>query len=101
MKLQEYFDQQKNNSLSDIQKIDVYHSIIDKKMKQSFNRKRSFLHVKSFVYTSFLLFFIVGFYGMYFFQDSDVLDMDGYIINSLSNSNLVQADFIAKVVDFN
>jgi hypothetical protein len=99
MKLQEYFNQQRNHGLSDIQKIDVYHTIMDKNMKKSFNRKKSFLHIKAFVYSSFLLFFLIGFYGMYFFQQ-DIEENDWYILSRLSPSNLAQADFVAKIVDF-
>ncbi len=101
MKLQEYFTQQKSHWLSDVQRIEIYQMIMEKNMKKSFQRKRSFLHIKSFVYTSFLLFFIVGFYWMYFFQEEDISDMNSYLISSLSNTNVAQADFIAKIVDFN
>lgn len=100
MKLQEYFNQKKDHWLSDIQKMDVYYSVMDKNMKKSFQRKRSFLHVKSFVYTSFLFFFLVGFYGMYIFQ-WPILEDDGYMLSRLADTNVVQADFIAKIVDFN
>lgn len=100
MKLQEYFNQQKDQWLSDIQKMDVYYAIMDKNMKKSFQMKRSFLHVKTFVYTSFLLFFLVGFYGMYFFQQPSE-DSEGYMLSRLANTNVVQADFVAKIVDFN
>jgi len=69
-------------------------------MKKSFQRKRSFLHVKSFVYTSFLLFFLVGFYGMYLFQPSTPEDSEWYMLSQLANTNVAQADFVAKIVDF-
>lgn len=101
MKLQEYFNQKKDHWLSDIEKMDVYYAIMDKNMKKSFQRKRSFLHVKSFVYTSFLFFFLVGFYGMYLFQWPSLDDSEGYILSRLANTNVVQADFVAKIVDFN
>lgn len=99
MKLQEYFNQKKDQWLSDIQKMDVYYAIMDKNMKKSFQRKRSFLHVKSFVYTSFLLFFLVGFYGMYLFQEPSE-DSEWYLLSRLANTNVAQADFVAKIVDF-
>lgn len=101
MKLQEYFNQKKSHWLSDIEKMDVYYAIMDKNMKKSFQRKRSFLHVKSFVYTSFLFFFLVSFYGMYLFQGPSLDDSEGYILSRLANTNVVQADFVAKIVDFN
>jgi hypothetical protein len=100
MKLQEYFNQQKVHSLSDVQKMNVYYSVMDKNMKKSFQRKRSLLHVKTFVYTSFLLFFLVGFYGMYLFQQPTLEDGEAYLLSRLSNTNVAQADFVAKIVDF-
>lgn len=100
MKLQEYFDQHKDHNLSDIQKMDIYRSVMEKNMKKSFQRKRSLLHVKSFVYSSFLLFFLIGFYGMYIFQQPTNDDTEGYMLSRLSNTNVAQADFIAKIVDF-
>lgn len=68
-------------------------------MKKSFQRKRSFLHVKSFVYSCFIVFALVGFYGMYFFQQSNPLESQDIAFNQPSN-NVAQADFIAKIVDF-
>lgn len=69
-------------------------------MKKSFQKKRSFLHIKSFVYTSFLFFFFVWFYGIYLFQ-WPAFDDEWYMLNRLENPNVVQADFVAKIVDFN
>lgn len=100
MKLQEYFNQQKVHSLSDVQKMNVYYSVMDKNMKKSFQRKRSLLHVKTFVYTTFLLFFLVGFYGIYLFQQPTLEDGEAYLLSRLSNTNVAQADFVAKIVDF-
>jgi hypothetical protein len=100
MQLKEYFKQQQEIACSDIQKLDLYQNVLLKNMKSSLHRKRSVLHVKSFVYSFFILFVLVGFYGMYFFDTNTVDDQSG-IITLNQNTNLAQADYIAKIVDFN
>jgi len=43
----------------------------------------------------------MGFYWMYFSQNNTSLDMEWIIFNQSSNNNTAQADYIAKIVDFN
>ncbi len=101
MKLQEYFNQEKSHGLSDAEKMSVYYSVMEKNLQKTYKVKRSFLHVKSLVYGSFLFFILVGFYGMYLFQWPMIED-EWYLLSRLSdNANVAQADFVAKVVDFN
>lgn len=99
MKLQEYFTHQQDISLSEADKLDIYHSIMDKKTKKSFLAKRSLLHIKTFTYSSFVVALLFGFYGIYFFQNQ-TLDWDAVIFNAGWERSLVQAGYIAKVVDF-
>ena len=99
MKLQEYFTHQQDIHLSEAEKLDIYHSIMDKKAKKSFLTKRSILHIKTFTYSSFVVALLFGFYGIYFFQNQS-LDGDAIIFNTGSERSLVQAGYIAKVVDF-
>lgn len=99
MKLQEYFTEQQNIYLSEAEKLDIYHSIMDKKAKKSFLTKRSLLHIKTFTYSSFMVILLFGFYGVYFFQNQS-LNGDGVVFNAGSERSLVQAGYIAKVVDF-
>lgn len=67
-----------------------------KKMKTHFHKKRSLLHVKSFVYSLVAMFFLFSFYGTYFFTDR-YTEYEGLI---MWPENAVQADYIAKVVEF-
>jgi len=101
MKLQEYFTHQQDIHLSEAEKLDMYHIIMDKQTKRSFLSKRSVLHVKTFTYTSFIVVLLFGFYGMYFFQQNQSLDGDGVFLSSNTDGkSIAQADYIAKVVDF-
>jgi len=101
MKLQEYFNHQQDIHLSEAEKLDMYHSIMDKQVKRSFLTKRSVLHVKTFTYTSFIVVLLFGFYGMYFFQQNQSLDGDGVFLSSINDGqSIAQAGYIAKVVDF-
>ena len=72
---------------------------MDKQTKRSFLTKRSVLHVKTFTYTSFIVALLFGFYGVYFFQQQQSLDGESMIF-SATDTNVVEAWYIAKVVDF-
>jgi hypothetical protein len=85
MKLQEYFNHQQDIHLSEAEKLDMYHSIMDKQAKRSFLTKRSVLHVKTFTYTSFIVVLLFGFYGMYFFQQNQSLNGDGVFLSSVND----------------
>ena len=69
MNIKDYFNQQKDTHISDAQKMNVYQDFMVKKMKGHFHKKRSLLHVKSFVYSLAVMFFLFSFYGTYFFTD--------------------------------
>ncbi|MEI6425733.1 MAG: hypothetical protein WCO66_00090 [Candidatus Absconditabacteria bacterium] len=98
MKLQEYFTHQQDIHLSEAEKLDMYHAIMDKQTKRSFLTKRSVLHVKTFTYSSFIVVLLFGFYGMYFFQQNQSMEGDGVFLSPAGTQ--VQAGYIAKVVDF-
>jgi hypothetical protein len=100
MKLQEYFTHQQNLQLSEVEKLDMYRNIMDKQVKRSFLTRRSVLHVKTFTYTSFIIVLLFGFYGVYFFQQTQSLNGDGVLLTPAGSKSIVQADYIAKVVDF-
>lgn len=97
MNLKDYFHQQKEIHMSDTDKLNLYQDFMLKDMKSHFARKRSFLHIKSFVYSIVVMFFLFSFYGVYFFTDR-YNEYEGLIMNP---DNSVQASYIAKVVDFN
>ena len=78
----------------------MYRNIMDKQVKRSFLTRRSVLHVKTFTYTSFIIVLLFGFYGVYFFQQTQSLNGDGVLLTPAGSKSLVQADYVAKVVDF-
>jgi len=101
MKLQDYFDKQKTTYISEVDKFQLYEQIITKKTQKSFSRKRSFLHIKSFAYTSFAVIFIIGIYGSWFINTNTNIDNNGFVVQRSPIIKNVQAVYVAKVVDFN
>jgi len=97
MKLNDYFQAQKNHILTDVDKLELYQKFLYKRTTKSPIKRFSFVHAKSFVYTMVVGILIVGVYGMYFLNGS--IDTPRFSIHS--NVNTVQADYIAKVIDFN
>ncbi|MEI7563141.1 MAG: hypothetical protein WCJ39_05765 [bacterium] len=98
MKLNDFFQEQKKQGLSDIDKLELYQRFLYKKNKWVPAKRFSFVYARSFVYTAITAFLIFGIYGVYFLNTST--DSPWFTISS-SNKNTVQADYIAKVVDFN
>ena len=97
MKLNDYFSQQKTQQFSDIDKLELYQKFLYKKNQWSPIKRFRFVHAKSFVYSVFATILIIGTYGVYFFNTS--IDSPWFTISS--NRNTAQADYIAKVVEFN
>lgn len=97
MKLNDFFTQQKMQQFSDIDKLELYQKFLYKKGKGSPIKRFRFVYAKSFVYTALTAILIVGTYGVYFFNTS--VDSPRFTISS--NKNTAQADYIAKVVEFN
>jgi hypothetical protein len=89
MKLQEFFDTQKNTSFTDVDKLDLYQSILYKKTKQTSLKRSSFVHAKYFVYTMVFAILMMGIYGVYFMNND----------NRLNITNTAQADYIAQVIE--
>ncbi len=98
MKLQEFFDTQKHTSFTDVDKLDLYQSILYKKTKKPSLRRSSFVHAKYFVYTMVFAILIMGMYGVYFINDGNFQDNNRFAIKS-NTANTVQADYIAQVID--
>ncbi len=90
MKLNEFFQTQKTQSFTDVDKLELYQKFLYKKTSQSPVKRFSFVHARAFVYSMIVVFLVIGTYGTYFFTNT-----------STFTSNLVQADYIAKVVSFN
>jgi hypothetical protein len=98
MKLQEFFNTQKDIHLTDIDKLDLYQSFLYKKAKKPLLRRTSFIHAKYFVYTTVFAILIMGTYGIYFMNNDNIQDYKRFSIKS-NNTNTVQAEYIAQVID--
>ena len=98
MKLQEFFDTQKNIHLTDIDKLDLYQSILYKKTKQHSLKRSSFVHAKYFIYTMVFVVLILGTYGVYFINNGTIEDNNRFAIKT-NTTNTVQADYIAQVIE--
>ncbi len=97
MKLQEFFNTQKNTSFTDIEKLDLYQNILYKKTKKTSLKRYSFVHAKYAVYTMVFAILIFGLYGVYF-NNGNLRDYNRFTIQS-PNTNTAQADYIAQVID--
>ena len=98
MKLQEFFNTQKNINLTDIDKLDLYQNILYKKNKRPSLKRSSFVHAKYFVYTTVFAILLMGTYGIYFMNNDNLQDYNWFAIKS-NTTNTVQADYIAQVID--
>ena len=98
MKLQEFFDTQKDIHLTDIDKLDLYQNILYKKTKKPSLRRSSFIHAKYFVYTMIFAVLILGTYGIYFINNDNLKDYSRFAIKP-NTTNTVQAEYIAQVID--
>jgi hypothetical protein len=98
MKLQEFFNTQKDINLTDVDKLDLYQSILYKKTKRPSLKRTSFVHAKYFLYTMVFAILMLGMYGVYFVNDGNLQDYNRFTIKS-NGTNTVQADYIAQVID--
>jgi len=98
MKLQEFFNTQKDIVFTDVDKLDLYQNILYKKSKRPSLRRSSFVHAKYLVYTMVFAILILGVYGVYFMNDGSLQDYNRFAIKS-PGTNTVQADYIAQVID--
>jgi hypothetical protein len=97
MQLKDYFREQKDNTLNQNEKFFLYEKIISKKDQKNFKRTKRFINIKSFAYgfTAILLF--VSIYSVYFINED--FSYEGFLVKNTINQ--VNADYIAKIVDFN
>lgn len=94
MKLKDYFKAQNNYKLSTNDKFLMYEKILMKQQKKNSPVQR-FFSIKSFAYWFMSVILIIWIYWFYLFQND--ISYDDFIIQ---DSNTVNADYIAKVVDF-
>ena len=93
MKLKDYFQNKQEFQLSENDKLALYEKILSQQKKKSFSRM---VKVKYFAYWLILIVLLFGIYWVYFDMDWDINWL------AIQNpTNTANADYIAKVVDFN
>jgi len=98
MKLQEFFDRQKQTSFTDIDKLDLYQNILYKQTRKSSTKRMPFIQAKYFVYTTIFVILLFGVYGVYFMNDGNIQENKRFSIRS-SQTHTVQADYIGEVIE--
>lgn len=97
MQLKDYFKAQKDINLNQNEKFFLYEKIISQKDKKTFARTKYFVNIKSFAYWFAMIILLIGVYGVYFFNWD--FSYEWFMVTNTLNQ--VNADYIAKVVDFN
>lgn len=102
MKLLTYFNNQKAHKLSDKAKLTLFHQIQKKKniSPNSGLLKRALFHKKIW-YSALTLGIIFVFFGTYFRDTIETTNYRAFFSHKIPNSNTVQADQIAKILDIN
>ncbi|MEI7563774.1 MAG: hypothetical protein WCJ39_09440 [bacterium] len=59
MKLNEFFQTQKTQSFTDVDKLELYQKFLYKKTAQSPVKRFSFVHAKAFVYSMIVVFLVI------------------------------------------
>ena len=101
MKLQEYFDKKKEIIVSGWDKLEIYQNFISKKNTKSFYPQRQFFFVKSFAYSLVLCFLLLWLYWTYIFNWKFIINKDWFFIQRSNWIKSVQADYVAKIIEFN
>jgi hypothetical protein len=101
MKLKEYFNQQRETIVSGWDKLEIYQNIISKRNSKSFYPQRKFFVVKSFAYSLVLLFLVLWLYWTYIFNWKFIINKDWFFIQRSNWIKSVQADYVAKIIEFN
>jgi len=98
MKLKDYFIAQKEQKINENEKFFLYEKIISQKNKKTwFNIKIfNFVSIKSFAYWFIMIILLTGIYWVYFFNGD--FSYEWFMVQNYTNQ--VNADYIAKVVEF-
>ncbi len=99
MKLKEYFKIQQEYKIDENNKFFIYEKIISQKNKKNLRNIKifDFLSVKSFAYGFVMIILLVWIYWIYFFNGD--FSYEWFMVKN--GSNLVTADYIAQIVEFN
>ena len=101
MKLKEYFNQRREIAVSAWDKLEIYQNIISKRNSKSFYPQRKFFFVKSFAYSLVMLFLVLWLYWTYIFNWKFIINKDWFFIQRSNWIKSVQADYVAKIIEFN
>lgn len=101
MNLKDYFQQKKEITVSNVDKLDIYQKFISRRNQKSFYAKKQFFGVKAFSYSVIFLFLIIWLYWTYFFNWDIIINSDWFFLQNNNWIQWVQANYIAKVIDFN
>ncbi len=97
MKLKDYFREQKEYTINQNDKFFLYEKIISQKDQKSFARTKRFVSIRSFAYGFAMIILFVWIYGVYFLNGD--ISYEWFMVQNTLNQ--VNADYIAKIVDFN
>lgn len=99
MKLKDYFIAQKEHKINENDKFFLYEKIISQKNKRNLRHIKisDFVNIKSFAYWFVMIILLVWIYWIYFFNGD--FSYEWFMVKN--NSNIVTADYIANVVEFN
>ena len=101
MKLKDYFDQKRETIVSGWDKLEIYQKFISKRNSKSLSPQRRFFFVKSFAYSFVLLFLLLWLYWTYIFNWKFIINKDWFFIQRSNWIKSVQADYVAKIIEFN
>lgn len=101
MKLKEYFDQKRKTIVSSWDKLEIYQNFISKRNSKSFYPQRKFFFLKSFAYSLVLMFLLLWLYWTYMFNWKFIINKDWFFIQRSNWIKSAQADYIAKIIEFN
>jgi len=101
MRLKDYFDQKREIIVSSWDKLEIYQKIISKRNTKSFQPQRQFFFVKSFAYSLVLWFLLLWLYWTYIFNWMFIINKDWFFIQRSNWIKSVQADYVAKIIEFN
>jgi len=101
MKLKEYFDKKREITVSGWDKLEIYQKFISKKNTKSFQPQRQFFFIKSFAYSLVLWFLLLWLYWTYVFNWKFIINKDWFFIQRSNWIKSVQADYVAKIIEFN
>lgn len=101
MLLHNYFSQQKQNQLSESEKIKLYEKILAKRAAEQHGLLKRYSLVKKGVYSFLTLVLIFVFFGTFFWDSREKQDYRAFWTQKTPNINTANADQIWKILEIN